>query len=80
MSPIFWLTNYFSVVGEQTGPVTGKPPPRLGETKEAISNTAQSSSIGQHASGKNAGSKVGTTEAADGEKKVKSEKERMDTS
>ena len=51
-----------------------------GETKEAISNAAQSNSIGQHASGNDAGSKVGTTEAADGEKKVKSEKERMETS
>jgi hypothetical protein len=36
--------------------------------------------MGQHASGKDAGSKVGTDEAADSEKKAKSEKERMDAS
>jgi valyl-tRNA synthetase len=50
------------------------------ETKEALTIVAQSSPMGQHASGKDAGSKVGTAEAADGEKKVKSEKERMDAS
>jgi valyl-tRNA synthetase len=60
--------------------VTGKPPPLSEETKEALTIAAQSSSMGQHASGKDAGSKVGTAEAADGEKKVKSEKERMDAS
>jgi hypothetical protein len=36
--------------------------------------------MGQHASGKDASSKVGIAEAANGEKKVKSEKERMDAS
>jgi hypothetical protein len=36
--------------------------------------------MGQHASGKDAGSKVGTAEALNGENKVKSEKERMDAS
>jgi hypothetical protein len=51
-----------------------------GETKDAVTNEAQSSLIGQHASGKDSGSKVGTTEEVDGEKKVKSEKERMDIS
>jgi len=51
-----------------------------GETKEAIINATQSSSTSQHASEKDAGSKVGTAEAADSEKKVKSEKERMDAS
>ena len=60
--------------------MTGQPPPLSDETKEAIANAAQSSAVGQHAPGKDAGSKVGTTEAADGEKKVKSEKERMDSS
>lgn len=73
-------TNDLPLVGEETGPVTGNPPPLSGETKEAITNATQSSSMGQHASGKDAGSKVGTTEAIEGEKKAKSEKERMDAS
>ena len=50
----------------------------LAETKEAVTGAAQSSTMSQHALGKDAGSKVDTTEAVDGEKKVKSEKERMD--
>ena len=63
------------VVGEQTGPVTGKPPSVSNETKAALIEAAKTSAIGQHAPGKDTGSKVGTAEAADGEKKVKSEKE-----
>ncbi len=57
--------------------MTGKPLPLSGETKEAITNTAESRSTGQHVPGKDTGSKVGTSEAADSEKKVKSEKEGM---
>lgn len=60
--------------------MTGKPPPSSEETIEALTSAAQSSSMGQHASGKDASSKVGIAEAANGEKKVKSEKERMDAS
>lgn len=64
-----------SAVGEQTGPVTGKPPSVTNETKAALVEAAKTSAIGQHAPGKDAGSKAGTAEAVNGEKKVKSEKE-----
>ena len=43
-----------------------------------MKSAASSSPTGSHVPGQDAGSKVGTAEAA-GEKKVKSEKERTDT-
>jgi valyl-tRNA synthetase len=51
------------------------------ETKAALADAAKSNTaMGQHTVGKDAGSKVGTAEAGEGEKKVKSEKERMEAS
>jgi valyl-tRNA synthetase len=66
------------LVGVETGPASGKPPAVSNDVKAALNEAASSSVTGQHASGKDAGSKVGTAEAVDGETKVKSEKERMD--
>lgn len=45
------------------------------ETKAALADATNSSILGSHASGQDAGSKIGTPQAADGEKKVKTEKE-----
>jgi hypothetical protein len=70
-----YSAELLSVVGEQTGPVTGKPPPVSNETKAALVEAAKTSAVGQHVPGRDAGSKIGTVEAVDGEKKVKSEKE-----
>lgn len=67
------------IVGEETGPVSGKPPALSNETKDAVKDAASSSLTGSHVPGQDAGSKVGTAESGAGEKKVKSEKERMDT-
>jgi hypothetical protein len=61
------------LVGEKTGLVTGKPPPVSGESKAALVNA---NLTGQHASGKDSSSNTSATELVDGEKKVKSEKER----
>jgi valyl-tRNA synthetase len=58
--------------------VSGKPPALLSETKAAVTGAAQSDPTGSHVPGQDAGSKVGTAVAADGEKKVKSEKECAD--
>jgi len=63
------------LVGEETGPVSGPPPAISSEIKDAIKDSAQSEATGSHVPGQDAGSKVGTSEAAGGEKKVKSEKE-----
>jgi valyl-tRNA synthetase len=63
------------LVGEETGPVSGKPPALSNETKAAVAGAAQSDPIGSHVPGQDAGSKVGTAAAAEGDKKVKSEKE-----
>lgn len=61
-------------VGEETGPVTGQPPKVSDETKAALANAAESSVTGSHVPGQNAAPVVG-----EGEKKVKSEKERMES-
>jgi valyl-tRNA synthetase len=45
------------------------------ETKAAFADATNSSLIGQHASGKDAGSTAGTEQKGEGEKKVKTEKE-----
>jgi hypothetical protein len=52
----------------------------LKETKAALADAAKSSPTGSHVPGQDAGSKAGTTGPAEGEKKVKSEKERTDIS
>ncbi len=72
-------TDFIFLVGEKTGPVSGKPPALSNETKDAVKHTASSSTMGSHFPGQDAGSKVGTAEAGIGEKKVKSEKECTDT-
>ncbi|KAL5320915.1 hypothetical protein ACEPPN_011725 [Leptodophora sp. 'Broadleaf-Isolate-01'] len=59
-------------IGEETGPVSGKPLPVSDETKAALADATNSSPIGTHVAGQDAGSKVGTAEAGT---KVKSEKE-----
>jgi valyl-tRNA synthetase len=59
-------------VGEKTGPVTGQPPPVSNETKAALAESAESSATGSHVPGRNAAPVAG-----EGDKKVKSEKERM---
>ncbi|KAI9053487.1 hypothetical protein LZ554_002442 [Drepanopeziza brunnea f. sp. 'monogermtubi'] len=59
-------------IGEETGPVSGQPPPLSNETKAALAEATNSSPTGTHAAGQDAGSKVRTAEA---EPKVKSEKE-----
>ena len=68
------------LVGEETGPVSGNPPAVSKETKAALADAAKSSPTGSHVPGQDAGSRVGTTVPAEGEKKAKSEKERTDTS
>jgi valyl-tRNA synthetase len=62
-------------VGEETGPVSGNPPALSNETKDAIADAAKSDPTGSHIPGEDAGSKVRTAAAANGEKKLKSEKE-----
>jgi valyl-tRNA synthetase len=64
-----------SLVGEETGPVSGKPPAISNETKAAIKDAASSSPTGAHVPGQDAGTKVETRQAATDEKKVKSQKE-----
>jgi len=71
-------TDHRATVGEQAGPVTGNPPAVSSETAAALNSAAQTGAMGTHASAKDAGSKIDTSEAGAGEKKVKSEKERMD--
>jgi valyl-tRNA synthetase len=68
-----------SVASEETGPVSGKPPVLSNAAKDAVKDGSGSSPIGSHIPGQDTGSKVGTAEADVGEKKVKSEKECMDT-
>ena len=75
LTRILYITEFASAVGEQTGPISGKPPPVSDETKAVLTEMAKSSVGGQHAPGKGAGSKVGTAETVNGEKKVKSEKD-----
>lgn len=58
--------------------MSGAPPPVSNETKNALKDATNSSATGSHTPGQDAGSKVGTAEAGEGEKKVKSEKERTD--
>jgi len=70
----------YNPIGEETGPVSGNPPPVSNETKTALKNATNSSATGSHTPGQDAGSKVGTAQAVEGEKKVKSEKELTDTS
>ncbi|KAE8447460.1 Valine--tRNA ligase, mitochondrial [Mollisiaceae sp. DMI_Dod_QoI] len=65
----------YNPIGEETGPVSGKPPPLSNETKSALNDATNSSATGSHVTGQDAGSKVGTAQAVEGEKKVKSEKE-----
>ncbi|TVY85204.1 Mitochondrial Valine--tRNA ligase, partial [Lachnellula suecica] len=60
----------YNPIGEETGPVSGPPPPLSKETKAAVTDAAQSSATGSHVPGQDAGSKAG-----EGEKKVKTEKE-----
>lgn len=60
--------------------MSGPPPPLSKETKTALADSAKSDPIGGHVPGKDSGSKVGTAQAGEGEKKVKSEKEREETS
>lgn len=67
-----------SLVGEEAGPVSGKPPALSNETKAAVKEAASSSPTGSHVPGQDAGSKVETGQAGTGEKKVKSEKECRD--
>jgi len=67
-----------ALVGEETGTVSGNPPPLSNETKGAVADAAKSSATGSHVPGQDAGSKVGTAGACEGEKKVKTEKECMD--
>jgi valyl-tRNA synthetase len=67
------------LVGEETGPVSGPPPPLSKETKTALADSAKADPTGAHVPGKDAGSKAGIAQPADGEKKVKSEKEREET-
>jgi len=64
-----------SVVGEKTGPVSEKPPSVANDVKEALTY-ATNSGTGQNAAGKDAESNIGSSEAENGDKKVKSEKER----
>ncbi|TVY41255.1 Valine--tRNA ligase, mitochondrial [Lachnellula subtilissima] len=52
-----------TIVGEETGPVSGKPPPLSNETKAAVADAANASATGSHVPGQ------------DTEKKVKTEKE-----
>jgi hypothetical protein len=70
-------TNIGLIVGEKTGPVTGLPPPVSDETKAALADATNASPTRSHVPGQDAGSKAGTPQAAEGEKKVKSEKECM---
>ncbi|KAL3424874.1 Valine-tRNA ligase, mitochondrial [Phlyctema vagabunda] len=65
----------YNPIGEETGPVSGKPPAVSNDIKAAIADAANSDVTGSHTAGQDAGSKVGTAAAGDGEKKVKSEKE-----
>ncbi|KAF4637032.1 hypothetical protein G7Y89_g1050 [Cudoniella acicularis] len=65
----------YNPIGEETGPVSGNPPPVSSEVKAAVAESAKSSATGSHVPGQDAGSKVGTADAAEGEKKVKTEKE-----
>ncbi|KUJ22727.1 valyl-tRNA synthetase-like protein [Mollisia scopiformis] len=65
----------YNPIGEETGPVSGAPPPVSNETKAALKDATNSSATGSHTPGQDAGSKVGTAEAGEREKKVKSEKE-----
>ena len=58
--------------------MSGNPPALSKETKATVAGAAQSDSIGSHGPGQDVGNKVGTAAAADGENKVKSEKECMD--
>lgn len=53
------------------------PPPVSKETKEALTGAAKSNPTGSHVAGQDAGSKAGTAQAGEGEKKVKNEKECM---
>jgi valyl-tRNA synthetase len=65
-------------VGEETGPVSGKPPALSNEVKAAVKDAASSSLAGSHVPGQDAGGKVETGQAGTSEKKVKSEKECTD--
>jgi len=65
----------YNPLGIETGPVSGTPPPVSKEAKAALSEATASSPLGSHVPGQDAGSKVGTAELAEGEPKVKSEKE-----
>ena len=62
-------------MGEETGPVSGKPFTLSSEPKATIADAAKSGPTGSHVPGQDAGSKIGTAAAADGDKKAKSEKE-----
>lgn len=55
-------------MGQQTGPITGKPPSASDETKAALLGASKSDPVGQHEGGMDGGDKQG-------EGKVKSEKE-----
>jgi valyl-tRNA synthetase len=59
--------------GEQTGPISGQPPPASAETKSALLEAANSEATGQSAPGPDDREK-------DTGKKVKSEKEREGSS
>jgi hypothetical protein len=59
--------------------VSGPPPPLSKDTKTALADSAKLDPIGAHVPGKDSGSKAGIAQSAEGEKKVKSEKEREET-
>jgi valyl-tRNA synthetase len=63
------------LVGEETGPVPGNLPSISTETKVAVAKAAQSSPIGSHVPGQDAGSKVGSNVAVDEEEELKNGKE-----
>lgn len=63
------------IVGVETGPVSGNPPPISNETKAAIQDAAKASATGSHVPGESGGANVTSADANDTGRKVKSEKE-----
>ena len=68
-----FLADIFWKAGVKTGPVTGQPPPVSSETTAALLGASNSDPIRQHDGGQDGGD---TSEG----KKIKSEKECMDSS
>lgn len=67
------LTYALRAAGEKTGPTTGDPPQVPSETAAALLGTSKNDPLGQHIGGQDGGDKQAG-------KKVKSEKERMNSS